>query len=143
MHVLQGTCPTYTAGSWQTTDVLGLDLLTIQGADGNPPPASLEQVPPDAPITGIHLRTNHANGQPWHGFVDNVTIAFGDNAPVVYNFEAGVGIENVALQSQTAVIDGPTVPYTATLKNNGAALRSVSSRRMSTRVPLCARRVVQ
>ena len=103
-------------------------MLSIQGADGNPPPASLEQVPPDAPITGIHLRANHANGQPWHGFADNVTIAFGDHAPVVYNFEAPAGPDlTVALSHAPAEpTTADVITFTADITNSGGGVAAPS-----------------
>jgi len=79
-------CDPQPTGSWQTTNLIG--RLRIQAAEGAaPPPASLAEIPPDAPIVGIHLRTNFGNGRPWHGFVDNVAIGFGGRSPIVFNFE--------------------------------------------------------
>jgi hypothetical protein len=78
-------CVDYPTGSWQTTSLLG--RLAIQPAGANAPPTSLAEIPADAPIVGIHLRPNSANGEAWHGFADNVTIGFGGAEPVRYNFE--------------------------------------------------------
>lgn len=70
-------------GSWQTTDMLG--WLEIQ-TDSVNPPASLGEIPPDALVTQIGLRSPHWVGAPWHAFRDNVTIGFGGET-VTFNFE--------------------------------------------------------
>jgi hypothetical protein len=82
-------CVPYPTGSWQATDLI--EHLSIQSADGNPPPASMADVPVNAPIVGIHVRGSSALGQRWHGFVDNVTIAFEGHDPITYNFESEDG----------------------------------------------------
>ncbi|PYR90761.1 MAG: hypothetical protein DMF84_19165 [Acidobacteria bacterium] len=61
--------------------------LRIQAAEANTPPASLADIPPDAPIVGIHIRADFGFGGPWHGFADNLTIGFGNREPIVFNFE--------------------------------------------------------
>jgi hypothetical protein len=78
-------CDPHPAGAWQSTDLIG--RLSIESAGPNPPPASLADIPPDAPITGIHLRADYAEGQAWRGFVDNVAIGFGGHDPIVYTFD--------------------------------------------------------
>lgn len=78
-------CDPHPAGAWQFTDLIG--RLSIESAGGNPPPASLADIPPDAPITGIHVRAEYAQGQPWRGFVDNVAIGFGGHDPIIYTFD--------------------------------------------------------
>jgi hypothetical protein len=78
-------CPGRPVGSWQTTNAIG--HLSIEPASGNPPPASLADIPPDAPITGIRILTPYQDGLAWHGFVDNVTVGFAGHAPVTYDFE--------------------------------------------------------
>ena len=80
------SCGSYATGSWQRTELV--KSLSIQQAGSNPPPARISDVPPDAPISGIHLRASYSFGQPWHGFVDNVTLGFkGAGRPTNYNFE--------------------------------------------------------
>jgi hypothetical protein len=61
--------------------------LRIVPADGNPPPASLADVPPDAPVVGVHIATDFGFGLQWHGFADNLTIGFANREPIVFNFE--------------------------------------------------------
>jgi hypothetical protein len=78
-------CIDHPAGSWQTTNLIG--HLTITRAENNPPPISLDQVSPDAPISSIYIDSNYAFNQAWHGFVDNVTIGFTGQAPITFNFE--------------------------------------------------------
>jgi|RhiMethySRZTD1v2_1073278.scaffolds.fasta_scaffold13244_1 uncharacterized repeat protein (TIGR03803 family) len=78
-------CTARPTGVWQSTDLIG--HLSIQAAEGNAPPASLADIDPNAPITGVHVRASFSNGQPWHGFADNVAIGFGGNPPIVYNFD--------------------------------------------------------
>jgi hypothetical protein len=85
-------CDPHPTGSWQSTNLMG--RLRIQGADGNLPPASLAEVPPDAPIVGVHVRANFANGRPWHGFADNVAIGFAGREPIVFNFEIDPPIQH-------------------------------------------------
>lgn len=80
-------CPSYPTGSWQTLSNL-VGQLTIQGADGNPPPyTDVSQIPLDAPITGLHIRSNYASGGAWHGWVDNVVLGFTNRTAVQFNFE--------------------------------------------------------
>lgn len=81
-------CAARPVGLWQSTNLIG--LLSIQQAENNPPPASLNDIPLDAPITEVHLRTSFSFGGPWHGFVDNVTLGFTGEAPITYNFETAV-----------------------------------------------------
>jgi sugar lactone lactonase YvrE len=78
-------CTARPTGVWQSTDLIG--QLSIQQAETNVPPASLAEIDPNAPITGVHIRASFANGQFWHGFADNVEIGFGGNSPIIYNFE--------------------------------------------------------
>jgi len=70
---------------WQRSDILG--VLSIQAAEDNVPPASLSDIPADAPIVGIHLRANYSFGEQWRGFVDNVVLGFRGQKPTLYNFE--------------------------------------------------------
>ena len=78
-------CTPQPTGAWRTTDLMG--RLRIQAAEANTPPASLADIPPDAPIVGIHIRADFGFGGPWHGFADNLTIGFGNREPIVFNFE--------------------------------------------------------
>ncbi len=78
-------CPDHPVGSWQTTNAIG--RLSIEPANGNPPPASLADIPPDAPITGIRILTPYQGGLAWHGFVDNVTVGFSGHSPTTFDFE--------------------------------------------------------
>jgi hypothetical protein len=87
-------------GSWESTDLIG--HLSIQAADGNVPPASLADIDPNAPIIGVHVKASFSNGQPWHGFADNVAIGFGGNAAIVYNFEIENGAPVANNDSYTA-----------------------------------------
>lgn len=79
------SCCSAPTGAWQHSDVFS--QLSIQGADGNPPPASLSEVPPEAPVVGIHLRAAFANNSNWHGYADNVSIGF-NGIVRSFNFEA-------------------------------------------------------
>jgi len=82
-YVHTGWHPNVTQGSWQTTDMLG--LLEIQTNLGNPP-GSLADIPADASITQIGLRSLSGEGTLLHYFRDNVTIGFSGET-VTFNFE--------------------------------------------------------
>jgi uncharacterized repeat protein (TIGR01451 family) len=113
-------CGDHPAGSWQTTNLI--TRLSIQPADGNPAPLSLADVPPDAPIVGIHLRASYAGGQPWHGFVDNVTIGFSGQPLTTYNFEVtppGADLAVAKSDGATTAVPGQAITYTITVTNNG------------------------
>jgi hypothetical protein len=101
------SCGSYATGSWQRTELV--KSLSIQQAGSNPPPARISDVPPDAPISGIHLRASYSFGQPWHGFVDNVTLGFrGAGRPTNYNFEvleAAASINTAYLTLTSAHLD--------------------------------------
>jgi VCBS repeat-containing protein len=75
----------HSTGVWQSTSAIS--QLIVQAIPGNAPPPLLADIDPNAPIVGVHLFSSFGAGQPWHGFVDNVAIAFGGHAPIVYNFE--------------------------------------------------------
>jgi hypothetical protein len=79
------SCGPYPTGSWQRSNIVR--SLAIQQAEDNTPPASLADIPSDAPIIGIHLRASYSFGTPWHGFVDNVTLGFQGLPSTTYNFE--------------------------------------------------------
>lgn len=94
-------CGTYPTGTWQRTELVR--SLSIQQAESNPPPARLADVPPDAPIIGIHLRASYSFGQPWHGFVDNVTLGFAvSGRPTNDNFELEAPSLNTASLTLTS-----------------------------------------
>jgi hypothetical protein len=95
------SCGSYPTGTWQRSELVR--SLSIQQAESNPPPARLADVPPDAPIIGIHLRASYSFGQPWHGFVDNVTLGFtGTGRPTNDNFELEAPSLNTASLTLTS-----------------------------------------
>jgi len=111
------SCGPHPTGSWQTTSLVG--SLSIQPAENNTPPATLADIPQDAPVVGIHLRANHAGGQPWRGYVDSVKIAFGNDALLLYNFD----LEPTGLVVQDAsAAYGATATLSARLEAAGTAL---------------------
>ncbi|MFN7951391.1 MAG: hypothetical protein U0610_06680 [bacterium] len=71
--------------AWQHAALLG--HLLISQAEGDPPPASLDDIPDDAPIVEAHIRTHYGSGDEWRGFVDNLTLGFAGQDAVTYNFE--------------------------------------------------------
>jgi hypothetical protein len=83
-----GSCNIPPAGSWQTANVIG--RLSIFPGENGPPPDSVEDIPPDAPIVALFLDANYADGDAWHGFADNITIGFSGQSPVTYDFELPV-----------------------------------------------------
>jgi hypothetical protein len=97
------SCRTYPTGSWQRRDIVR--SLSIQQAEDNPPPARLADVPPDAPIIGIHVRASYSFGAPWHGFVDNVTLGFAGLRPTTYNFEPAFTLNTASLFLTNAHVD--------------------------------------
>jgi hypothetical protein len=100
------SCDSYPTGSWQSRDVVR--SLLIQQAGSNPPPARLADVPADAPITGIHLRSSYSFGSPWHGFVDKVTLGFRGLPPTQFNFEVrdpALTVNTVSLALTNAHVD--------------------------------------
>ena len=68
-------------------------------------PASLADVPPDAPITGIHLRSSYSFGSPWHGFVDKVALGFRGHDATVYDFEVRDVLNTVNLSIDNTHVD--------------------------------------
>lgn len=69
--------PVAVGGQWEATgNMLTLALLLGKAEGPLPPPASLGEIPPDAPVHGIHL---WAPWQPidWTGFYDEVRLQFG------------------------------------------------------------------
>jgi YVTN family beta-propeller protein len=129
-------CDPHPIGVWQSTDLIG--KLRIQSADGNLPPASLNDVPPDAPIKEVQIRASYSNGQPWRGFVDNVAIAFNGSAPIIYNFEidnhppaaqdiAISTLEDVGVSSTLPATDQDGNPLTFSIVANGTRGTAVIS----------------
>ena len=100
------SCESVPTGSWLNRDVAR--NLSIQQSGTNPPPARLADVPADAPITGIHVRSSYSFGSPWHGFVDRLTIGFRGQPATHYNFEVrepGLAPNTVSLALGNAHVD--------------------------------------
>ncbi len=97
------SCDSYPTGAWQRRDVAR--SLVIQQSGTNPPPARLADVPRDAPITGIHLRSSYSFGSPWHGFVDRVTLGFRGQPARLYNFEVRDALSTVLLTLTNAHVN--------------------------------------
>jgi hypothetical protein len=71
-------------GAWTTIDMY--PFLHIQTNIWFPP-ASMAEIPPDALVTQMGLRSSSGQtGHPWHAFRDNVTLGFEGN-PTTFNFE--------------------------------------------------------
>jgi YVTN family beta-propeller protein/VCBS repeat-containing protein len=124
------SCDSHPTGTWQSTSLIG--RLSIQAADGNVPPGSLNDIDPFARITDVHVRSSFAFGEPWRGFVDNVTIGFGGHDPIVYNFEIDntppvaqdgsvTTDEDVLVSGTLAGSDPDGNPLAYTLVSNGAS----------------------
>jgi hypothetical protein len=79
-----GGCNAPPTGSWQTRSLIG--LLSIFPGENGPPPDSVEDIPPDAPIVALNIDAVFTE-DPWHGFADNVTIGFAGQSPTTYAFE--------------------------------------------------------
>jgi hypothetical protein len=80
------TDATQAADTWITHNVFGDWVL--QTADGLPfLPPSIDAIPADTPITGIHFRDAAFAGTPYLGFADNASLRFGTTALTTYNFE--------------------------------------------------------
>jgi hypothetical protein len=80
-------CGVFPMGSWQSTDLMGQLTITKVPTGTNTPPASLADIPLDAPITAIQVNPSFAFNRAWSGAADNITIGFGGQAPTRYNFE--------------------------------------------------------
>ena len=102
--------------AWHHAALLG--HLVISQAEGDPPPATLGDIPDDAPIVEVHLRSHYGGGDDWRGFVDDVAFTFAGQDPVTFNFEVvpDPGFGSILFQSirdctgvpsqDTCVVDG-------------------------------------
>ncbi len=76
-------CPLFPTGAWHSTEII--DRLSVQPGESGNAPASLADIPPDAPIVDIHVRGIW--DIPWSGFADNIALAFDGMPTVTFNFE--------------------------------------------------------
>ncbi len=100
----------HTTGVWNHSSLLG--SLLIEQAEGEPPPASIEDIPADAPIAELHLR--RIAGSYWRGCLDEVSVGFTGHPPLTFNFEVqGVYVddfESGGLCGWTAAVPAATCP---------------------------------
>lgn len=75
--------PPPSAGVWHHSSLLG--SLLIEQAEGDPPPATVGDIPANAPITQVHLRRVTVGY--YRGCVDDLSVGFTGHQPLTFNFE--------------------------------------------------------